>query len=43
MILMNKLFKLKIFTNYVTTVNGNQKHQPIDGWIQNHTENLSKK
>ena len=28
---------------YVTMVNGNKPHQPIEGWIQNHTKNLSKK
>ena len=25
------------------TVNGNQNHQPIKGWIQNHSENQSEK
>ena len=28
---------------FVRTVNGKQSHQLIKGWIQNHTENQSKK
>lgn len=29
--------------NDVTTVNENQSHEPTEAWIQNHTENQSKK
>lgn len=52
-ILMNELFRLKIFTdvhcficweqNDVTTINGNQNHQLTEGWVKNHTGEQSKR
>ena len=52
-ILMNKLFKLKIFTdvhwiicwerNDVKTVNGNQNYQPIEAWMKSHNKKIKVK